>query len=162
MEIRDLGPGDLEQLEDLIKEIYSERPSAMWFESPPDSYAIRKLFDYKLKGIGEGRIVDVVAETGSALLGECEIVNLPGGMGYVGLLVRKGSRLQGLGRSLLLAASKSAKALGTTLLRSDVTEDNGAAVEFFRKNGFNESGPARRSVTINGKAYLVTTLEKQI
>ncbi len=162
MVVRDLESRDLEELADLIKMIYSERPSAMWFESPPDSEAIKKLFEYKINGIGEGRVVDVISEEERRIIGECEVVNLPGGVGYLGILVRKEFRMRGVGRSLLIAASERARELGTSRLKVDVTEDNLDAMYFLTKNGFRRMAGRDHSVSINGSPYRVITLEKEL
>ena len=162
MVIRNLRSGDKKALSSLIKEIYVERPSAMWFEKSPDDDTIQGLVDYKIKGIGEGRIVDMVAEEGRSIVGECEIVNMPGGVGYVGILVRQEFRMQGIGKSLLASAIGEAKALGTRRLIADITENNTDAASFFAMNGFKRKFRERRTVSINGSAYGVITLEKTL
>ncbi len=162
MSIRDLRSEDIDGLADLIREIYAERPSAMWFESPPDGEAIRKLFEYKINGISEGRVIDIVSEEGGKIIGECEVVNLPGGVGYLGILVRKGFRMQGIGKFLLISASDKSRALGTSRLKVDVTEDNLDAIYFFTKNGFRRLICGDHSVSINGSTYRVITLGKEL
>jgi RimJ/RimL family protein N-acetyltransferase len=153
LKIRDLEPRDKDGLSSFVTEIYKEYPTSMWFESEPTPVMLSKLFAHKLSSMLEKNIVDVVAVEGrddgtDAILGELEIARLAGPVGYIGIIIKKDRRGNGLGSILLERACAQASLLGITDLRAEIAEENIAARKLFEKYGFLlESGEAKNGPT---------------
>ncbi len=139
LRIRSLEKGDQEGLSSFITDIYREYPSAMWFETEPTQETLSELFQNKLNGMREKRVVDMIAvQPGEReqIVGEVEVVHLTGPVGSVGIIIRKEHRNKGLGSELLEHALENAVSLGITELHAEVAEKNAGAQEFFKNRGF--------------------------
>ncbi len=142
--IRNLEERDLAGLSEFILEIYKEHPDAMWFERAPTSADLSALFAEKLQGMGNGRVVDVIAIYTSAnnteyIAGEVEIAKLSDTMGYVGILVKKEHRNRGLGSLLLERAYGQAAQLGIRELRAEVSKEQRRGTPPIREAGIRAS-----------------------
>ena len=87
--------------------------------------------------------VRLVAESGQEIVGfvmarqvldEAEILNIA---------VKRSHRRCGVGAALLLAALKDAQAQGAARVFLEVRESNAAAIAFYRKHGFRQTGRRR-------------------
>lgn len=143
MEIRDLELHDSEALFDLVREVYDDTPMSMWFVDRPVREAFTPVFDWKMNGISAGRMVDIVAVEGDAIIGECEVVLHEGGVGMLGLIVSKNHRKGGIGSALLRDAVGRARGMGIRKLGADVARGNRDAIEFLSRRGFRATEGAR-------------------
>lgn len=135
MEIFELGESRLSQVIGLIKEVYEENHSALYFEKKPSDDYLEHMLRSKIEMALEKRAIDIVAVDGGKLLGECEII-LDKDIGKVGILVGIESRRRKVGTTLLEEALKRAKKLGMARVYAEVNSNNSPAIEFFVKHGF--------------------------
>ncbi|MDE1825540.1 MAG: GNAT family N-acetyltransferase [Candidatus Micrarchaeota archaeon] len=138
MEIREVGSQDLEKLTELIIRVYRDTRISMWFDFEPTQKELEGLFNYKIKSVGSGKSVDLVAVEQGRILGECEILLTEQG-GIVGIIIEKAHRRKGIGIELFEAGAKRACKAGVKIVFADVAKENAAAMRFFKKLGFKMS-----------------------
>ncbi len=161
LKIRNLEEGDFKALSEFILEIYREYPASMWFEREPTPESLERLFQQKLQGMAEKRVVDVVVDDGS-IIGEAEIAKVAGPIGYVGIIIRKEHRGRGLGAHLLERAYAQASLNGITELRAEVAEGNSAALRLFEKQGFEFASIEDSKIIHDGKNRKIRLLRKRV
>ncbi len=136
MIIRDLEEVDFGPLSRFILDMYSDYPDALWFDSAPSREVLSEIFMRKLYSMGRHDLIDMVAVEGEDIIGECEIVRLSSGTGYVGIIVSKDNRRKGLGSTLLKLSEMSSISMGIQALYAEVKKSNIAALAFFKSAGF--------------------------
>ena len=146
--IKDSNPSDFASM---VKEIYSDSPEAMLFNSNPSEKELEELFNAKVTESGAGRAIDLVAEAGGRLVGECEIVRISHSSAVVGIIVRKEARGLGVSDLLLERAAEKARALGISELIAEVMGGNSRAVSFFARSGFRKEGISGKIVRMSRK-----------
>lgn len=139
MEIRPLISTDFEGLYTIVKEIYLQCPSSMWFARIPDETSFKVIFDSKISRIKAEQIVDLVAVEKGKIIGECEIVRIDGLHGIIGLIILPNHQRAGIGSALLKEAAEKALEIGINSLVAEVSDKNDIALNFFHKSGFLES-----------------------
>ena len=162
IEVRDLKPGDLDALSEFIIQIYAEYPTAMWFESRPTSSDIRMLFKYKLMGMADGKVVDIVAVSDGAILGECEIAEITNDTGYLGVIVKKEAQREGIATMLMECAYGQARHIGLKRIIAEVVAENDGARRLFSKNNYALAAGEERLVSIGGKEHELLVFEKRL
>ena len=140
MGMRGLEERDLPALADFIIEVYNDYPSALWFGKRPSDEEIGRVFSNKMRGIGMGMLIDIVAEEGGSIVGECEVARIAHGHGVVGILTRRNYRGKGLGAKMLETAIGMASEIGMRRFSAEVVESNKGALKFFVGRGFRPTG----------------------
>ncbi|KXF81833.1 GNAT family N-acetyltransferase [Enterovibrio coralii] len=81
-------------------------------------------------------------------------------VGIIGTYVSANSRRQGVASSLFAGTFEKAKTMGYEKLFAYVREDNEAALNTYRKHGFEVIGRAKKHAKINGKYIDEILIEK--
>ncbi len=137
MEIFELDESRLPQVIRLIKSIYEENRSALYFEKKPDDIYLEHMLRNKIELSLENQAIDIVAVEKGKVLGECEII-CEVDIGKIGILVDLESRRHKIGTTLLEESLKRARKIGIKRVYSEVDSGNVAALRFFEKHNFKE------------------------
>ena len=140
MEIRELREGDGRSLSRLIADVQGELPEAMTFGVLP-SEQIGETIAWKLRASREGAMADLVAVEKGEVVADCEIL-CEGGVGTVGIIIRKERRGVGIGGLLLERCIARARGLGVRTVRARIRESNALAVSFFARLNFEKVSEA--------------------
>ena len=161
MDFRDLQEGDLDTFADFVSAIYEDVPQAMWFSGHPSTDELKDLLQQKLEGMEEKKLVDLVAVQDDEIIAECEIVKTVANYGYLGLLVKKEYRRQGIATKILALAQDKAKEIGVRLIQAEVSEDNESSLNFMSRLGF-VTKKTQKNVEYSEKTFNLILLEKKI
>ena len=140
MEIRELRESDRSSLSRLIAEVQRELPEAMNFGSEPGLELIGETIGWKLEAVRSGALADLVAVEGGRVIADCEVLCL-GPEGIVGIIVTRGHRGRGVGRSLLERCVARSRDLGVRTVSARVMASNVRAISFFSGLGFEKQAP---------------------
>jgi len=109
-------------------------------ESPVDRDDLRRRWNERLSK-DEG--VHLVAEADGVVVGQASLDRAAYGVAYLGMLVDRHWRRQGVGTALLLAAVDAARDRGCHKVALQVWPHNHAARDLYRKIGFEDEGRLR-------------------
>jgi RimJ/RimL family protein N-acetyltransferase len=155
--IRDLRPGDFDDLRENYYACYDERAEGapigiVLFRERPSIEAETKWFEGLAGGFGAGDIVAVVAEEGGHAVGLCTVghegasrESEAGHVGMLGILIRRGFRGRGLGTALLEAALDRCRGR-FEVVRLAVFADNEGAQRLYEKMGFQVIGTVPKAI----------------
>ena len=108
-----------------------------------------------VKGNIAGGAPQFVAIADDKIVGWCDVTLKPrtsqAHCGMLGMGVIEPYRGRGIGKALMEATLKAARAKGLTRVELTVREDNGPAKKLYEAFGFVEEGICRRHIRINGK-----------
>ena len=132
--------------------VAKEKKYLAWFKAPP----IETTREFVKKNIENG-VSQFVALYGTKVVGWCDICpsNKPAfaHAGTLGMALIPEYRGRGIGKKLLLAALKKAKANGIERVELLVYKSNDVAKTIYEKIGFKIEGIRQKSMKIDGKYY---------
>ena len=166
--LRRLGVEDLrafKALRDRMLEIYPEA-----FTSDASAERGRRADDY-LPRLGLDR-----PDGGHLVLGAWQGADLVGAIGLerdrrdkvrhighvIGMMVKPESQGRGVGRALLEAAVREARAAGLELLTLSVTEGNGAALHLYERAGFVRYGSLGKALRIGDRYHVNVLMAREL
>jgi len=140
VEVRPLREDDIERLLDLIEVVAAER---RWIATQPPVDR-EKRGEWLREGLGDERVLALVAEADGDLVGELGARFAPYGVVDFGMLVAPAWRGRGVGGALLAGCVDWARRVGAHKVGLQVFPHNEAAIALYRKHGFVEEGRLRR------------------
>lgn len=136
--IRRAEPSDIEGMLDAYESVAAEG-RYIGGELPIDRAGRRERW---LEGLGDRSAASFVAEVEGAIVGTAGVTGA--GPSELGMLVVPGWRGRGVGSALLCACVAWAQQAGSHKVTLQVWPHNTAAINLYRKHGFNEEGYLRR------------------
>jgi RimJ/RimL family protein N-acetyltransferase len=140
-------PATEEDLDQVVDQIWDVAAEGRWIgtEIPFD----REARGARLGALVSGRsatllVADTSAAGGPGIVGHISVDIAPYGVADIGMLIVEGWRGQGLGTAMLDAAINWASAAGAHKMALEVWPHNTAAIELYRRAGFEEEGRKRR------------------
>ena len=150
VEIRPIGPNDIEGFHRAVDAVARERKYLAFLEGPPLESARAFVLDNIARGnpqfvaIAEGEVV-----------GWCDVVRnsrpVHAHCGVLGMGLLPEFRGRGHGRPLIEAALRSAVTSGFSRVELMVHADNGRAIALYERVGFVREGIKRRATCIDGR-----------
>jgi len=135
---------------EVIDSVSREKKYLAWTEAPP--FGLFKTF--VTNGLVK-RSPQVIALDNAKVVGWCDITAMPRQTtkhcGVLGMGVLPTYRHKGIGTKLVHAALQKAKAYGLYRVELEVFEDNLAAIELYKKVGFNVEGKKVAAVRIDDR-----------
>lgn len=127
VQIREMKPGDTEEVAALEREIFSQPWSRQGF----------------LDALGMDCTIFLVAEEAGQILGYAGLYAAPGEGEITNVAVAPRARGRGLGGLLVAALKERAEESGLTRLVLEVRVSNGAAIRLYERSGFVRQGVRR-------------------
>lgn len=148
--ITQITESDAESFRACLDAVAREKRFLALLEAP----ALEEVREFVLRNVRDG-VPQVLAKDGDRVVGWCDIS--PGWhhalrhCGSLGMGVLSSYRGRGLGRRLLRACLDLASAAGVTRVELEARADNEAALELYRRFGFEHEGRKRNGMKIDGQ-----------
>jgi RimJ/RimL family protein N-acetyltransferase len=140
-------PAVVEDLDELVAQTWDVAAEERWIgiEVPFDREVRRSRLEASVSGEQSTVLVaDTTPAGGPGIVGHISAAIAPYGVADIGMLIVEGWRGRGLGAALLDAAIEWASAAGAHKMALEVWPHNTAAIELYRRAGFEEEGRKRR------------------
>lgn len=163
-EIREAQPGDAAELVRLAQAVGSEPEGWLitngdWRSASEERRYLRALRRHPHAAV-------FVAESQAGIVGRLSIARDPhpasGHVADLGLMVAKGYRRQGVGRALMEAAERWARATGVRKIELHVFPYNAAAVALYEELGYLQEGFRRRHYDRAGEFLDAILMAKEL
>ena len=162
MKVREARPSDFRDMTETYFSFFAEvvaDPSfgLLLYKEKPSMDDERKWFKGKLKSVGEGNTVMLVAEVDSHVVGWCTVERMvpktpADHRGSLGICVKKDSRGRGIGTALLKAIIMDCKGK-FEFLELTVLSSNRSAIRLYRRFGFRRMGVRHDAVKRAGRYF---------